>query len=108
MGLLAGGLGNESSLTCRIAQENHVGLGAPPTPMWAFPFQFFSPERLSGMISAAVISHKFLAQARRGFTPLIFTAASQVHCFPKWGRRIWQQENAGKLERVSPRNTSRK
>lgn len=35
------------------------------------------------------------------FTPLIFTAASQVHCFPKWGRRTWQQENAGNWKGVS-------
>ena len=50
MGLLAGGLGNESSLTCRIAQENHVGLGALPTPNVGLSIPILpAPERLSGL-----------------------------------------------------------
>ena len=39
-------------------------------PMWAFPFQFFQPARGSqALISAAVISHKYLPRPEGGFTP---------------------------------------
>lgn len=39
-------------------------------PMWGFPFQFFQPPRGSqALISAAVISHKYLPRPGGGFSP---------------------------------------
>ena len=39
-------------------------------PMWGFPFQFFQPLRgFQALISAAVISHKYLPRPEGGFSP---------------------------------------
>lgn len=75
MGLLAGGLGNESSdMQDRTGEPCGTGSSTQP-PMWAFPFHLFQPPRGSqALVSAAVDLPHGSAQARRGVLLLIFTA----------------------------------
>lgn len=73
-------------------------------PMWGFPFQFFQPLRgFQALISAAVISHKYLPRPEGGFSPsssqlLLKYTASQSGEGGLGRKRMWETGKGFLLE----------